>query len=367
MDIERITLRKVSLPLIKPYRVSFKTYETFEPIIVEVRGRDGECGWGEAHIPTGSTFETQASGWAFCNRLAPELAGMSQEDAQRRLKGLFPAAPNAVSALNCALEMAGGHPALTVAETIRVPMLIAVGGTTQAEIEAEVERHLADGYKTLKVKVGWDVEADLARVETVRMAVGGRAAISLDANRGFTRQQGCDFASRLNPEILFFEQPCPAEDWDGNAAVAEVSTVPVMLDEAITSLDAIDRAASMRNVTAIKMKMKRVGGMSALMAAIKKARDLGLGVSIGDGVGTEISGWMEACLTRFGVTGAGEMNGFPKATVRLFANPLQIDGGAIVLTPETTAEIDEDALAAHTHESVVYEAPAARPARAAAE
>lgn len=366
MEIDRIVLRKVSLPLIKPYRVSFKTYETFEPIVFEIRGKGGEVGWGEAHIPTGSSFETQDSGWAFSREYAPKLVGMSHEAALAYLAEIFKIAPNAVSGLTSTIEVAAGHPALEVKEAFRVPMLIPLSAKTEPEIEAEVERHLADGYKTIKVKVGWNVEDDLARVEMARKAIKGRAGISLDANRGFTREDGCAFASRLNPEILFFEQPCPADAWEDNAAVASVSAVPVMLDEAITSLEAIDRAATIKNVGAIKMKMKRVGGVSALLEAIAKARGLGLGVSIGDGVGTEISGWTEACLTRFGVTGAGEMNGFPKAKSRLFTKPLKIEGGAIAMAPGPMPAIDEKVLADHTGETLVFEKRASHSAKVAA-
>lgn len=367
MKIERITLRKVSLPLTSPYRVSFKTYETLEPIVVEVRGRDGEHGWGEAHIPTGSSFETQDSGWKFCTRQAPQLTGMSGEDALRHLNGILPAAPNAVSGLITAIEMAGGHPALEISKTFRAPLLIAVGAKAIADVEQEVEKHLADGYETLKVKVGWNVDEDLDRVEAVREAAKGRANISLDANRGFSREDGCRFASGLNPEIKYFEQPCPADDWDANAEVAAASTVPVMLDESITSLEAIDRAASIENVKAIKMKMKRIGGVTALLNAIGKARGLGLEVSIGDGVGTEISNWMEACLTRFDVTGAGEMNGFLKARTRLFVSPLKVEWGAILMTPGTSPEVDIKVLEDHTGEKIVYDAHPRHPSKAVAE
>ena len=367
MQIERVVLRKVSLPLAKPYKVSFKTYETFEPIVMEVFGREGEHGWGEAHIPTGSSFETQDSGWAFCEAHIPNLIGLTADDALNYLKERFSEAPNAVSGLSATIEVASGHPAIRIAEPFEVPLLIALSAKTQRDIDEEIEKHLSDGYKTIKIKVGWDVEDDLARVEMARKAIKGRADISLDANRGFTQEQACSFASRLNEEVKYFEQPCPADAWDANAAVAAVSTVPVMLDEAITNLAAIDRAATIKNVGAIKMKMKRIGGIGALHTAIEKARGLGLGVSIGDGVGTEISCWAEACLTRFGVTGAGEMNGFSKAPTRLFSTPLVVKGGSIVMTPDTKQEVDMDALEAHTHETASFDTQSLHPDSAVAE
>ena len=67
-----------------------------------------------------------------------------------------------------------------------------------------------------------------------RLGAAGRAVIRLDANLGFSREDGCRFASFLDPAgIELFEQPCSSADWETNAAVAAVSTVLVMLDESI--------------------------------------------------------------------------------------------------------------------------------------
>ena len=41
MRIREITLYRADLPLITPYKLSYNTFETFEPIIVEVRDEDG--------------------------------------------------------------------------------------------------------------------------------------------------------------------------------------------------------------------------------------------------------------------------------------------------------------------------------------
>ena len=67
MKLREIILRKVCLPLIRPYVLSYRTFDEFEPIIVEVRDCNGRIGWGEGHISPGSSSETREGGWAFCN------------------------------------------------------------------------------------------------------------------------------------------------------------------------------------------------------------------------------------------------------------------------------------------------------------
>src|SRR2546427_707247 len=83
--------------------------------------------------------------------------------------------------------------------------------------------------------------------------VDGRARLRIDANQGYSRSDGCRFASALDPEVVdWFEQPCALRDWDSNAAVAKVSAVPVMLDESIYSFVDIQRAAGIEGVGFIK-------------------------------------------------------------------------------------------------------------------
>ncbi len=79
MKLQEITLRKVRLPLIRPYVLSYRTFTEFEPIIVEVRDGDGRTGWGEGHISPGSSRETREGGWTFCRDHAAAIAREQRE------------------------------------------------------------------------------------------------------------------------------------------------------------------------------------------------------------------------------------------------------------------------------------------------
>src|SRR5258705_10448316 len=75
MRLHEIILRTLRLPLVRPYRLSYRTFMEFEPIIVEVRSADGGIGWGEGHISPGSSSETGEGGWAFAREHAAKLLG----------------------------------------------------------------------------------------------------------------------------------------------------------------------------------------------------------------------------------------------------------------------------------------------------
>jgi L-alanine-DL-glutamate epimerase-like enolase superfamily enzyme len=120
-----------------------------------------------------------------------------------------------------------------------------------------------------------------------------------------------------------------------------------MLDESIKSIDDIDRAATVPGVKFVKLKLKRIGGIDRAVAAMERARQVGLDICLGDGVATELLCWVEACTGRTFLRRAGDMNGFLKPVTRLFKEPLAFDAGSIVLKPGFWPELDLQAVKAH--------------------
>ncbi|MEA2825298.1 MAG: L-Ala-D/L-Glu epimerase [Alphaproteobacteria bacterium] len=348
MRLHEIVLRTLRLPLHRPYRLSYRTFTEFEPIIVEVRGSDGSIGWGEGHISPGSSSETREGGWAFAREQAAKMLGMDTREAKAAISGSMAASKVAATALLTAIEMLEGHPLLKIEREARLPLLTAFNAIEEHEVGEEVERRLAEGFRTFKIKVGKDADADLKRVRAVQNAIGGRATMRLDANRAYSQTDACRFASALNPAgIELFEQPCRAEDWDANAAVAKVSPVPVMLDEPICEPADIDRAATLENIGFCKLKLKRFGGLDLLRDALTRVRERGMEPVLGDGLGSEIGCWMEACVARSTISNAGEFNGFLKPKTRLFAEPLAFSSGELVLPAGFVPIIDRALLKAH--------------------
>src|SRR3954469_13493058 len=289
MKLNEITLRRVRLPLIRPYVLSYRTFTEFEPIIVEVRDTDGRVGWGEGHISPGSSSETRDGGWAFCREYAAAVIGKDTREAKAIIAAHVGASKVAATALLTAIEMLEEHPLLKIDREVRLPLLTPFNSSAPKDIEDEVERRLADGFRTFKIKVGKDTDDDIRRVKAIQRAINGRATMRIDANRAFSEADACRFAAALDPAgIELFEQPCLAEDWDANANVAKVSTVPVMLDEPICELADVERAATIPNVGFCKLKLKRFGGLDLLRNALDAVHRLGMESVLGDGLGGEL-------------------------------------------------------------------------------
>lgn len=343
-----ITLRRLRLPLIRPYRLSYRTFTEFQPIIVHVRSSSGREGWGEGHISPGSSGETREGGWRFCVEHSEMIIGKSARDAADILTAAMGASKVAATAMITAIEMMENDSALDVQHAIALPMVTPFHAVERCEIANEVEDLLDQGFRTFKVKVGNDVEADLARVAAIQSATAERATLRIDANRGYSERDGACFASGLDPAgIELFEQPCAAEDWEANARVAEISKVPLMLDEPICGPADIDRAGTIPGVGFCKLKLKRFGGLRRLREALLQVRERGMEPVLGDGLSSEINCWMEACAAIGVIRNAGEFNGFLKPTARLFANPLVFSSGSIELPAGFRPEIDREVMEKH--------------------
>jgi len=343
--VERLRLHRLEVPLASPYKLSFGPVTKFDTILVEAQDSDGRIGLGEATLLTGYTDETVAGAWDLMQRVAAGFPGLPPQRCIEETISLAQGAPFAASGLATAMEMLLASPWLRVDEATRVPLLGLVNGDDPGELEVEVTKLLAEGFGTLKIKVGFDAARDARRVKRIQKAVAGRCRLRIDANQGYDREQGRAFAAALDPEgIELFEQPCAAGDWDSARAVADVSPVPMMLDESIYGMDDIERAARLKAARYIKLKLMKMGTLEALALGLRRIRELGMEPVLGNGVACEVGCWMEACVARTLIGNAGEMNGFLKPVTRLLAQPLRFTGGALVLDAGYVPRLDADAV-----------------------
>lgn len=344
--VDEVVVRALRMPLREPYPSAIATIDSLDALVVQVRTSDGAAGFGEAVIVEGYTHETQAGGWQFCIEHAKTAIGREPGEVKAALTAHRGEHSHAVSTLTAAIEMAEGHVLLAPpAHEARVPLLAPVNAKHDDAITAEVERLLSEGFGTLKVKVGFEVHADIRRVRFIQGRVGGRALIRLDGNQGYSQADAETFVRALDPTgIELFEQPCADHDWSAAAALARIAPVPMMLDESIYASADIARAAKLNAARYIKLKLAKAGGLDALAGDLRLITQHGMRRVLGNGVATEIACWMEGCVARELIDNAGEMNGYLKPADRLFREPLPFSNGAMVIPRGYRPALDEKAL-----------------------
>ena len=332
----------LQLPLTVPYRLSFGEQRRFDVMLIGARDAEGKVGWGEATILPGYTEETVDGAWS----LAVEIVRRHPTRAELRTAAqAAKASPFVATAFLTALDWLDDHP--TLKRTGRVSLLGAVNAKADdpSALEREIETLIAGGYRTLKVKIGWNVDHDLDQVAMVRSIAAGRARLRIDANQGYTRDQAIDFLSRLDPEdVELVEQPCAAGDWDAAVAIKRAAGAPLMLDESIYTLDDVERAASLGCADYIKLKLMKLGDLDTLERGLRLIGDSGMTAVLGNGVASDLGCWMEIAVALGNVSTAGEMNGFLKTPVRVLRPSIRMEGADAILDG-SPPKIDESVIA----------------------
>ena len=338
--ITKIDVIKLRLPLTVPYKLAFGPVTELDTIIVQAFDAEGRSGFGEATILTGYTPETIDGAWRMAAEISSSIAGLDVDDAKSIALKQHAKAPFSVTAVVTALEMLEGHEVLNNTAPA-VPLLAILSAMDSDGIAAEIDQHAAAGYTTIKVKIGWDLEDDLSRTAFIQSCLPDGVSIRIDGNQGYSKADGVAYASRVSPDrIELLEQPCHMDDWDAAAALAKIDNVPFMLDESIYGDAEIERAADLGGVTHVKLKLMKAGSIDNLMRQLRRIRELGMIPVLGNGVASDPGCWMEACVANVLIDNAGEMNGFLKPKAKLFAKPLSVSNGAIVMPSERPELID---------------------------
>jgi L-alanine-DL-glutamate epimerase-like enolase superfamily enzyme len=120
----------------------------------------------------------------------------------------------------------------------KIPAYASVGFLSMPddEVADKAVEYTKDGYRTLKIKVGYDsgrnIRADHRRVEKVRRAVGDETEIIIDANGIYDAAAAIRLAAMLEPlNISLFEEPTHADDIAGLARVRSMTRIPIASGE----------------------------------------------------------------------------------------------------------------------------------------
>jgi len=103
------------------------------------------------------------------------------------------------------------------------------------ELAAEMEGYVSEGFRAVKMKVGWSaigLQKDAERVRAVRDAVGPDVDILLDANNAWNAYDAIRFGRLVDKyNIYWFEEPVEPDDFKGCAEVKQALDIPIVAGE----------------------------------------------------------------------------------------------------------------------------------------
>lgn len=297
MKIEQVVLRLVEMPLKFRFRTSFGEKARKRFLLLEVRSA-GLSGWGECVAEEAPYYspETIDSARAVLGSflvplvLGRELPSAAAFDAlAARVRGNRMAKGALEAALRDLFARAEGVPLGRslggTREAIEVGVSLGLQPTVAETVEV-VGRHVAQGYRRIKLKI--EPGADVDRVSAVREAFPD-LPLTVDANAAYTLAASAPLLALDAFGLDYVEQPLHHEDLVDHAELARRMATPICLDESIRSAADATAAIALGACRVINVKVGRVGGHGEALlihsAAVAAGVPLWCGGMLESGVG----------------------------------------------------------------------------------
>ncbi len=269
IQIEKITLREIAMPLVHFFETSFGRTTHRRIILVEVSSQ-GVSGWGEVTCGENPFYNeewTDAAWMIVRDYVAPRLLGFKLASAadtgarSEHIRGHYMARGGVEAAVwDLEARMKG------------VPLWDHIGGGWFKEIACGVsigiqnsvpdllktiEKEVAAGYQRIKIKIkpGWDVEVVRAVRETFPSI-----RLMADANSAYTLADVDRLKELDGFHLMMIEQPLAHDEIMDHAVLQSELHTPICLDECIRTVHHAEQAIRLQACGIINIKLGRVGG-----------------------------------------------------------------------------------------------------------
>jgi len=284
MPAVRLSVEVERLQFAAPFRIAGFVFEHQDAVVVTLDdGRDRGRGEASGVFFLGDDVEHMVA--AIEGQRATIESGIDRAALQQ----LMPPG-GARNALDCALweldARRAARPVWALAGLDRPKALVTTFtlGADDPPAMAEGARRHAQA-QALKVKLTGELDLDIARVEAVRDA-RTEVWIGVDANQGYTMAGlGALLGALLGANVAQLEQPLAR----GHEAELEnfESPIPIVADESALCL--AELAGLVGRFNMVNIKLDKCGGLTEGLAMAREARRLGLGVMVGNMIGSSLA------------------------------------------------------------------------------
>ena len=283
MKIRKISVYQIDLPLSEPYTLSGGRlrFEKLDATFVKIETDQDLVGWGEA-TPWGHTY-LPAHGpgvRAGIETLAPSVIGLDPrkiEHIERAMDICLPGHLYAKAPIDLACwDIIGQASGISIADALGgrypngTPVVSSISTGTLDQMLELVDQYRLQGYKLHSVKVGGDIELDIARIGFLQKNRLPEEGILYDANRSWTRREAITVMNSVSQLGVTFEQP--VETIDDIAAIRPLTTSSISIDESLQTMSDMTRIVSCHLAEVVNIKINRVGGLTKA----RRIRDLAL-------------------------------------------------------------------------------------------
>jgi len=223
--IQRVTVSAYQVPTSSPEADGTLSWDSTTMVLVRVWAGD-QCGLGYSYAHHAAASLIQ-------DKLVPILEGADAMAIPGLWRDMLNALRNLGQGSLCAMALSAVDNALwdLKARLLQVPLANLLGRSREAvpiygsggftsysveELQGQLGDWVAGGISRVKMKVGSQPDADIARVRAAREAVGETTELFVDANGAYDRKQALAFARAFAEfGVNWFEEPVSSDDREG--------------------------------------------------------------------------------------------------------------------------------------------------------
>ena len=332
--IKNVEARAVIAPLARPLKTAVGTIPSAPLVLIDVVTVQGVVGrsyiFGYSPVTLRPLVE-------LISNLAEMLRGkslapvpqMREFDGAFRLLGRQGLLGLAISGLDMAFWDALGHAQdlpvvrLLGGDEKPIPAYDSYGVINPERDIAQLENSLAQGFKAIKIKIGsGDLRHDVETVAAVRKIIGSDTRLMVDYNQSLTVPEAVRRINCLAEyDLEWVEEPVPAEDLSGHAAIRTSCHVAIQTGENWWFPEDIARAIAASASDFAMLDIMKIGGVTGWLRAAGQAEGASLPVS------SHL--FMEASAHVLAVTPTAHFLEHLDIAGAVLSKPLEIEDGAL--------------------------------------
>lgn len=153
-------------------------------------------------------------------------------------------------------------------------------GYSDEKLARLAKEAVADGFRTIKIKVGRDLADDVRRCRIARQAVGPGIGLAVDANQRWDVPAAITWLQALADfDIAWAEEPTSPDDILGHATIRQaVAPVPISTGEHTHNRVIFKQLFQAKAVDLVQIDAARVGGVNENLAILLMAAKFGIRV-----------------------------------------------------------------------------------------
>ncbi len=368
MKIIDIKAFPVSFALEKPFYNSVDKHYSRSVTLIKVITDDGAYGWGEAYGPAASGIARIVETYMKERLIGEDPFRIEYLWQKIQTKKGLPA--GILGGVDMALWDLKGR-------VLNLPLCELLGGVffnefqpygsglafkeshpdSLEELERETVEMMANGFRSIKMKIGFGKDRDMRRIEKVREIIGNSVNLMVDANQAYNLSTCLELLPFLDDmNVKWLEEPMPWQSYSSYKMLRLKSKIAIAAGESEISMQGFINAIQDQICDIIQPDLPAVGGITPMkrIAAIAFANNIELHPHV-FGTVLALPAAMQFMCSQpnyhswctFNAPVEIEWDTNPNSMARkLLKEPLKTDKGIVKLPdgPGIGVEINEDAI-----------------------